>query len=158
MQRTRVVLLGPESSGNRWLYSILHLHPELEVFRTSYPRWEHPSRCYPNLEVLFETTFNENDCLIIVSRDQTITQLSVDNTGRNNPYPDDMFTQKETLQKVHRVYTSWPGKKLFFSYETAMAWKNDYFRHIFEQLGVSTNFVYPVDYKDGNQKYIRNPQ
>jgi hypothetical protein len=150
----KVVIIGPEASGNRWLKSILQGHEGIEIsFAGSFPKFLYHARCYPDLQ-----PYNDGQTiLLVVGRDQTITQKSNDRFNRNDQVENpERFSFANTLEEIRGRIREWTGKTIFVSYELLLLWQNDYLKKIFEDIGVDTTYNYDlVEYLDGNKKYIK---
>jgi hypothetical protein len=145
----KIVIVGPESSGNRWVSSIFRKHPDLEIYSASFPRCRVPQRHYPNIHKLIEPCVaTKNDLLVILTRDQTITSISAVQHGEFN------FTQ--SINSIHQNIQKWAGQVDFFSYETFLAWKIIYLSHFCERNGINPLPFQEtkIEFKDSNPKYI----
>jgi hypothetical protein len=136
---------GLESSGNRWARSVLAQHPELNVTEDSFPSGDGTERHYP-------IPPKETDVVVLIVRDRTCQETSVLRNGYNNHSPEN-FHPTQNLDQLKALSQSHPV--VFFSYETALVFRQDYWDWIFNQIGVEPIPV-KLEYQDGNSKYFNH--
>lgn len=144
-------VIALESSGRRWVDRILAAHPELSVTGNSFPSDGGEHRRYPQIEL--------SDALCVVCRDLTVQFKSVEQL-KYNLSTADRFSTADSLQAVGKVIADFQNHNrliVWISYETLLAYRETYLRHIFTSLGVDrNNYDYSaIDYVDGNLKYLK---
>lgn len=139
----KVFVAGFESSGNRWVRSVLAQHPNLVICGDSFPSGRFADRHYPSVD-------SGTDCLVIVIRDQTCRRKSVETNqyaiGRESDFSEEL-NLKALLNAANGI------RIVFLSYESALTLKQFYWDNIFAQLGVRPITV-STEYIDGNAKYF----
>lgn len=144
----KIWVIGLESTGTHWITRILDSHPNIHAFTTSFPFNVREHRTY--------CPYEECDHLVVMCRDKTCHRLSViskdyeENTSGK-------FTDSESIEEIALRIASHNGKPVtFVSYEGLLLYKKMYLSWLFSQLEVSDiSETLEVDYKDGNDKYIR---
>ena len=147
----KINVIALESSGRRWVDSVLRTHPELDVTGTSFPIEGGESRRYPRVEL--------SDALCVVCRDLTVQFKSVERLGCNFSTASKFSTREnlDAVQKVIREFYLNSRPVVWISYETLLAYRDMYLASIFTQLGVDPQkYDYTsVQYQDGNAKYFQ---
>jgi len=150
MTKKKVVIIGPESSGNRWIARIFAQHPDITVYNRSYPTLKKPFRHFPSvLHLIAPYKPCPDDLLIILCRDKTITSISARQHGE--------FDFDITHQAIVDNIKQWAGKIAFFSYETLVVWQSLYLKWFLQTQNINPNDKFidynAIDYQDGNAKY-----
>jgi hypothetical protein len=138
----KINVIAKESSGRRWIDSILAQHPALDVLGYSFPCDKGENRRYPTLRAA--------DAIVIVCRDLTCQEASVAGKGYNDETPD-KFLHDESIQQILASFGV--SVVFFFSYETLLVYRQHYMDWFFHQLGLPAHEV-QTEWIDGNAKYF----
>jgi hypothetical protein len=138
----KINVIAKESSGRRWIDSILAQHPARDVLGYSFPCDKGENRRYPILRAA--------DAVVIVCRDLNCQEASVAGKGYNDETPD-KFLHDESIAAI--LEAAGGSVVFFFSYETLLVYRQRYLDWFCQQLGVPP-FDVKSDWIDGNAKYF----
>ena len=139
----KVFVTGFESSGTKWVASILSQHQELQVTHGSCPEGWGTDRHYVD--------FPEDHILVIVVRDRTCQEESVRRLGYNNDTPKS-FSFEDNVACLSK-YMKLSKQTVFVSYETLVMWQQQYCDQVFRAIGVPTVNIHTY-WRDENMKYF----
>jgi hypothetical protein len=151
--KVKAIVVGPESSGNRWFAQVLRAHHGIgEVIQTSFPANPAPRTCWPKLRD-FDPTGEAT--VFVMCRDSSVTKLAQKRHRNFEVHPG--FTDlDEALHQLGQQIERWPGKVIFVSYETLVTWGVLYLKQIFDLAGLDHEFNFHVHFQatDGNARYF----
>jgi hypothetical protein len=164
--KRRVLVVGAEHSGVRWIWALVSRHPQIEARVVSFPsqgQWPTLQNPVKGLD------FGEGDFLLHVCRDRSCVRKAHEKESSYYPkmvdkYGDCVVTAANYAIEIYRPMHL---HKLFVSYETMIQCRYDYLLQIFMSMGLHM-LEYPYDDvdvqgpwftvntapKDGNAKYI----
>ena len=149
MNTFKVMVVGPECSGSKWMARLLRAHPAItKVRHASYPENKGRRRQNPSIQT------EKPDAIVVCCRDATITRLSQRRQGMNKlTPPGSVFEARVEIQSQLDSFT---GAVAVVGYESLVQWPELVLRQVFWLLGIDPrlyNFleVVPID---GNRKYV----
>ena len=143
----KINVIAKESSGRKLVDSLLRQHPNIDVMGYSFPSEPPPNRGYLSLR--------EADFTVIVARDRTCQESSVTDRHYNDGTPN-QFGHDENIQAILDAVRKTAKPIYFFSYETALLYRQDYLDWFFRLLGLQPVKV-STEWVDGNVKYFSKP-
>lgn len=175
----RIICVGVEHSGTRWVTGLLWNHPDVEeVHHISFPSG--PQGEFVNLnEWIKDKKLNQDNlAIVVVSRDASCNTKSInkssgaaknrkriiDNTPKNNIFDACLYELKQSVESVDDNISV-----VHISYESLLQWRNNILKQTFKTLGLNVK-KYNYDFKgtikkgwisveaigkDGNKKYIK---
>lgn len=143
-----IIVTGPESSGTRWVTSLISFHPDVgRVFHHSFPEGKPKGRHWPDLR--------KYRCPVVVCvRDRTATTMSQQSLGWEQWDPPACWRQ--ALDRIEDQLVGWPAPIAVVGYESLIGLPRLVFRQTLEHIGLDADcYEYErIDPQDGNAKYF----
>jgi hypothetical protein len=147
------IVIGPESSGTRWIEETIGRHTKIDrVERRSFPHGPGGEAHWPTLESLDPT---RSSPVFVCVRDRSVTKLSQHASGYHSERPE-FFDYEQAVERIREQVSDWRGPVVFVSYETMCAFGPTYLRSVLIQADLDPDdFDYSeLSIKDGNTRHI----
>lgn len=169
----RILVIGPEHSGTRWVLGLLKIHPDVtDIKHISYPYGGDGDYHWAGLTYYINNGYK----IVIVCRDRTCNLKAMESYSEANNHKDEILRdtgaknifQAAMLKLMEQVRQHDPKNFTVVSYESLISYKALTLRQTFRLLGLPEDaydygrtgqvthdwFTVDLNPADGNEKYI----